>query len=82
MLRRLAPRSSKIEIGALPPDANPLLLLSRMGMETANVHLATADAEDIRRDLARRRRAWLEAAARRMVKQVLADWMAWRAKHG
>lgn len=82
VLRRLAPRSSKIEIGALPPNANPLLLLSRMGMETANVHLATADAEDIRRDLARRKRGWLEAAARRMVKQVLADWKAWRAQHG
>lgn len=82
VLRRLAPRSSKIEIGALPADANPLLLLSRMGMEAANVHLASADAEAIRRDLGARGRGWLEAAARRMVRQVLADWKSWQAKHG
>ena len=83
VVRRLAPRSSKIEIGDLPPGAKPLLLLGQMGKELANVHLATAGAgAAIARDLARRKRGWLEAAARRMANQVLADWKEWRAKHG
>ncbi len=83
VLRRLAPRSSKIEIGDLPPKAKPLDLLKQMGKELANVHLAEPGAAAaIARDLARRKRGWLEAAARRMVKQVLADWKAWRAQHG
>jgi hypothetical protein len=83
VLRRLAPRSSKIEIGDLPPDAKPLDLLEQMGRELANVHLAERGAAAaIARDLARRKRGWLEAAARRMVEQVLADWKAWRAKRG
>src|SRR5262249_15408891 len=75
VLRRLAPRSSKIEIEHLPPKVNPLVLLHQMGRETANIHLASKGAAArIRRDLVRRKRGWLEAAARKMVKQVLADW--------
>jgi len=82
VLRRLAPRSSKIEIGDLPPKAKPLLLLRNMGKELANLHLATADPAAIGRDLAARKRGWLDAAARRMVAQTLADWTEWRARHG
>lgn len=81
VVRRLAPRSSKIEIGELPPKARPLLLLRQMGKELANVHLATGGAAaTIGRDLARRKRGWLEKAARRMVGQTLADWRAWQAR--
>ncbi|MFO0989586.1 MAG: DUF2252 family protein [Alphaproteobacteria bacterium] len=83
VVRRLAPRSSKIEIGSLPPRADPLDLLEQMGRELANVHLAEPRAAAaIARDLARRKRGWLEAAARRMAAQVVADWKAWRARHG
>lgn len=80
VLRRLAPRSSKIAIDNLPPKAKPLLLLGQMGKELANIHLATdGAAARILRDLGARKRGWLEAAARRMAAQVLADWKEWQA---
>ncbi len=77
VLRRLAPRSSKIEIDTLARRTDPLRLLRAMGGETANVHAPTAGAA-VRRDLARRRANWLADAAETMADAVRAEWKAWR----
>lgn len=79
VLRRLAPRSSKIEIGALDKKSEPLRLLEAMGGETANVHAGTARALGaVRRDLDRRRESWLADAAQDMADAVRAEWKAWK----
>ena len=49
-----------------------------MGYETANVHLGTAKARDILKDLRKRPAGWLYHAARLMVDAVTADWERWR----
>jgi hypothetical protein len=79
VLRRLAPRASKIEIENLAKKSEPLRLLAAMGGETANVHAGSARAtERVRRDLARRRPGWLADAAADMADAVRADWIAWK----
>jgi hypothetical protein len=50
-----------------------------MGRETANVHLSTAPAAPgILRDLKKRKRKWLRAAAKDMLDTLLEDWKEWR----
>ena len=79
VVRRLAPRSSKIEIGSLAKKNEPLALLSAMGGETANVHLGWARAiAAVRRDLARRRPGWLGEAAEAMAGAMRSEWTAWK----
>jgi hypothetical protein len=80
IVRRLAPDCSRIELSALPKERDEIRLLEAMGWETANVHLGTAKARDILKDLKKRPRAWLYAAARQMVDATTSDWERWR-KH-
>jgi hypothetical protein len=76
--RRLAPRSSKIELGLLE-EVNVNRLLTAMGGETANVHLGTRTAAPaILADLDRRPAGWLFAAARRFADLLETDWVEWR----
>ena len=49
-----------------------------MGFETANVHLGTAKARAILKDLKSRPHGWLYNAARLMLDAVTADWEHWR----
>ncbi len=80
IVRRLAPDCSRIELSALPEQRDEIKLLHSMGFETANVHLGTAKARAILKDLKARPHGWLYNAARLMVDAVTADWERWRKR--
>jgi hypothetical protein len=73
IVRRLAPDCSRIELAALPKERDERHLLYAMGFETANIHLGSAKARAINKDLKARPQDWLYKAARRMEKAVIAD---------
>jgi hypothetical protein len=74
VVRRLGPRSSRIELTGLKA-ADAGRLLHAMGAETANVHLGTqAAGAAIAADLAGRQAGWLETAARALADLIDADW--------
>jgi|SRR5271157_52041 len=73
IVRRLAPDCSRIELSALPKERDEFHLLQAMGWETANIHLGTAKARVLLRDLDKRPAGWLFKAANRMRKAVLDD---------
>jgi hypothetical protein len=79
IVRRLAPDCARIELSALPARRDEIRLLHAMGWETANVHLGSAGAGAILRDLKRRRANWLFAAAERMAAALIDDWKTCRA---
>jgi hypothetical protein len=80
VVRRLGPKFSRLVLKDLRRTDDARRLFEAMGAETANVHLGTPPAEEaIAADLDRREDEWLEAAARRMVRAMTADWQAWRA---
>jgi hypothetical protein len=79
IVRRLAPDCSRIELSALPKERDETRLLHAMGWETANVHLGTAKARTLARDLAARPHGWLLKAARQIEKAVLADFEEYAA---
>jgi hypothetical protein len=77
--RRLAPDCVKLELSVPEGSAGEERLLERMGAETANVHLASADAvAAVRHDLRGRPRRWLEQAASRLADALREDWEDWR----
>jgi hypothetical protein len=78
VVRRLAPDCSRIELTALPSNHDALRLLRCMGFETANVHLGSAKAAMLERDLESRGDGWLHTAANEMLKSITEDWEAWR----
>jgi hypothetical protein len=79
VVRRLAPRCSRIELDHLA-KADAGRVLGAMGAETANVHLGTPGAgAEVLKDLAHRKPEWLEEAARTMTDAVERDWQAWRS---
>jgi uncharacterized protein (DUF2252 family) len=79
VVRRLAPRSSRIELAQLPRRRDERLLLEAMGRETANIHRASPAAlAAISRDLKTRKKSWLRQAAAAMAEATLQDWKAWR----
>jgi hypothetical protein len=80
IIRRLAPDCARIELRSLPRERDEIRLLTAMGWETANVHLGTASAKVLRKDLESRGAGWLGHAARRMLEDVEADFEAWRAR--
>ncbi len=78
-VRRLAPDCARVLLADLPHDRDERRLLAAMGAEVANVHLGTLGAQaTIGADLAARTGRWLEKAAMRMLKLVVADWKSWR----
>jgi hypothetical protein len=80
--RRLAPRSSRIDLGQLASVEDVLRVLWAMGGEAANIHLGAPQAADaIRRDLSARPTGWLVAAGRSTSKSVFRDWREWRAAY-
>jgi hypothetical protein len=84
VVRRLAPRASKIEFDTLGKKSEALDLLRAMGGEAANVHAGSAGAiAAVRRDLDRRRTDWLADAATEMADAVRGEWKVWKqAKAG
>lgn len=75
IIRRLAPRCSRIELQDLRNITDQVRLLSAMGSETANIHAGTAEAiPAILEDLSRRKKNWLRIAARTMIRLLEADW--------
>ena len=90
IVRRLAPDCSRIELTSLPEKFEAFHLLRAMGFETANVHLGSAPAETLLKDLSTRESGWLHDAAVRMIRSTAEDWNEWRggssekasAKHG
>jgi hypothetical protein len=77
--RRLAPDCAKIELADLARQRDELQLLRAMGWETANVHLGSAQARILEKDVARRSRNWLRRAASTMREAVREDYDAWCA---
>ncbi len=79
VVRRLGPRSSRIELDHMSA-ADASRLLHAMGGETANVHLATPGARaPVLADLASRKIGWLADAARAIGEPLEADWAEWRS---
>jgi hypothetical protein len=79
VIRRLAPRCSRIELSHLANVLDQIRLLEAMGAEVANVHLGTVGAAGtILADLDNRPPEWLEDAARSMARSLEGDWQAWR----
>ena len=82
VVRRLAPRSTKLELRTLKAVAVGQVLHA-MGAEVANIHLGTPGATDaILADLDRQPADWLAAAAKDMGERMEADWQGWRSDGG
>ncbi|MDB5344589.1 MAG: hypothetical protein JWP89_2966 [Schlesneria sp.] len=80
IVRRLAPRCSKIELAQLDCVSERLMFES-MGAECANIHLGTAGAsKSILKWLRQQHRDWLVTAAATISDLVHEDWRCWR-KH-
>ncbi len=80
IVRRLAPDCSRIELSALPKQADEVHLLYEMGLETANVHLGSKKAiSKVVRDLEKRPARWLHEASEAMAKATLRDWKNWKS---
>jgi hypothetical protein len=80
IIRRLAPRCSRIELKQLDCVSEKLMFES-MGAETANIHLGTPTAsKPILKWLGTQERGWLEKAAMKMSDATRDDWRLWR-KH-
>lgn len=81
VIRRLAPDCSRIEIGAMPKQKDPVKLFHAMGWETANIHLGKGQAaRGLLKDLEERPGEWLQKSAAAMAKATLADWKTWRTR--
>jgi hypothetical protein len=81
LIRRLSPDSNPIDIQTLPKHSDEEILLNAMGCDAANVHLGTRSrTKSILKDLKKRKRGWLQAAAERMAKILEKDWKRYR-KH-
>jgi uncharacterized protein (DUF2252 family) len=78
MIRRLAPDCLKVELGQFPKRRNEQRFLRAIGIEIANLHLATGRTTAILRDLDHRPNRWLEKAAQAMASSVRNDWRTWK----
>lgn len=82
VVRRLAPRASRIELDQLE-EVNLNHLLYAMGAEVANLHVGMpATLPAILADLDRRPTGWLFDAARKFSELMESDWRMWRAESG
>jgi hypothetical protein len=80
VVRRLGPHCGRIELAQFPKKRDERLILSDMGRETANLHLATSDKRtEVLHDLTRRKQDWLVNAAQAMSKATEQDWESFRS---
>jgi Uncharacterized protein conserved in bacteria (DUF2252) len=78
IVRRLAPDCSKIDLKHLPKqEQDAPVLLTAMGYETANIHLGSIAAKILTADLRKRKKGWLDDAARIMADSTRKDWKNW-----
>ncbi len=80
LVRRIAPRSSRIELDQLPSERDEKRLVKAMGQETAGLHRASGARSAILRHLNRLDDDWLLRSARRMAEVVIEDWEQWRGR--
>jgi len=83
LIRRIAPDCVKLELSMISPKRKEhLVLLNRMGAETANIHLATKNAEAMQNailnDLRNRSSQWLIDASMTMIQTISTDWQLFR----
>lgn len=79
IVRRLAADCQKLELQRLPRRRDDYRLLGAMGFETANVHLASANAiPRVLKDLEDRKTTWLWKLAKRMATATRHDWKSWK----
>lgn len=82
IIRRLAPRCSRIELQTLHDPEHEKILLESMGAETANIHCGSVEArKPILRWIKSQESGWLEKSVRVMVRATREDWIAWRAAY-
>lgn len=78
IIRRLAPRCSRIELTHLSNTDDELPLLSAMGSETANIHAGTAtNRQALIEHLDALSEDWLELSAHKMAQTLQEDWKTW-----
>jgi hypothetical protein len=80
LVRRLSPDCFKIPLSHLPKKRNEQDLLYWMGWETANIHLGTARAKKLAKQLKQKPADWLERATAAMAAATKQDWKIWRGK--
>lgn len=82
IIRRLAPRCSRIELGSLAGVDDVERVLWAMGAEAANVHLGTHDAGSrVLAHLESRPDHWLAESAKAAVAGIESDWEQWKAHY-
>jgi hypothetical protein len=80
LVRRLSQDCFRIPLSHLPRKRNERDLLYFMGWETANIHLGTAKASRLARELKNKPARWLSRASRTMRDACFQDWKHWRKK--
>lgn len=78
IVRRLAPRCSRIELSELA-RSDVQALLHAMGAEVANVHLGACQTSDLLANLTRQPDHWLADVARIVSDALQADWHEWQS---
>ena len=78
LIRRLSPDCFKIPLSSLPKKLDQTHLLYATGWETANIHLGTASAAQIKKHLKQMPKHWLHQAAKTMRDETVKDWKEWR----
>jgi Uncharacterized protein conserved in bacteria (DUF2252) len=79
VVRRIGPHCGRIELAQFPKHRDERLVLTDMGRETANLHLAKNQRTKILRDLSARKSNWLVTAAQAMSKATEQDWETFRS---
>ncbi|MDB5632541.1 MAG: hypothetical protein JWR49_1396 [Tardiphaga sp.] len=79
VIRRIAPDSRKIELGAAAAAGLGIDVLQAMGFDLASIHAAgSLGAAPLQADLKKQPRGWLHAAAKTAEQAVQHDFMSWR----
>ena len=79
LIRRLSPDSNSIEIDELPKESDTEVLLSAMGLDTANVPLGLKNSQTILSHLHKMKPNWLRSSAKDMASIVEHEWKEYKA---
>jgi hypothetical protein len=81
VLRRVAPNSHKVDLDENAGQELTVKWLRLMGFDLGSIHMGTADRYKlISKDLKRRPKGCLQAAAKRAVRMVEQDYVEWAAR--
>jgi hypothetical protein len=78
--RRLSPSNSRVEIYELPKEHDAELLLRCMGVETANLHLGSANRKKLSKAAASIKASEFAKVNKALEESLLRDWKEWKAK--